>query len=111
MFKNETFEMWDDDTKALNMADHATPPEDMEDEDFDNWGEEDWREVAAFITVHSDNHLEMPVDENNELSWDGVRNASTLNPEDIPIFDKFFEEFELGDWREVKFDELRVKTW
>ena len=110
MFKDETFEMWDETTKAINMSDHATPPEDM-DEDWDNWGEEDWDEVPAFITVHADNHLEMPVDEKGELSWDGVRTASTLNPEDVPLFDKFFEDFELGDWREIKFDELRVETW
>ena len=37
MFKDETFEMWDDNTKAINMSDHATPPEDM-DEAWDNWG-------------------------------------------------------------------------
>ena len=53
----------------------------------------------------------MPVDGEDELSWEEVRTASTLNPEDIPIFDKFFEEFELGDWRTIKFDELRVETW
>ena len=110
MFKDETFEMWDDDTKALDMADHATPPANMG-EDVDNWSEEDWEEVSAFVTVHSDGHLEMPVDENNELSWDGVRNASTLNPEDVPLFDEFFNDFELGDWRDIKFDELRVETW
>ena len=110
MFKDETFEMWDDNTKAINMSDHATPPEDM-DEDWDNWGEEDWGEVPAFITVHAANHLEMPVDETGNLSWEGVRDASTLNPEDIPLFDKFFEDFELGDWREIKFDELRGETW
>jgi len=52
-------------------------------------GEEDWGEVPAFITVHADNHLEMPVDENGNLSWEGVRDASTLNPEDIPYLINF----------------------
>lgn len=110
MFKDNKFSMWDDETKAINMADHVNPPEDMEG-DWDDWSEEDIEELEAWITVHADGHLEMPVDEKGELSWDGVRNASTLNSEDAPLFDKFFEEFELGNWRDVKFDELRVETW
>ena len=40
MFKENKFTMWDDETKAINMADHVNPPEDMEG-DWDDWSEED----------------------------------------------------------------------
>lgn len=115
MFKEEIFTLWEDDVKAIDMADHATPPAHLEG-DWDEWEWNDWEifdgeKPEAWITVHADGHLEMPVDGEDELSWEEVRTASTLNPEDIPIFDKFFEDFELGDWRAIKFDELRVETW
>ena len=41
MFKEEIFTLWEDDIKAIDMADHATPPAHLEG-DWDEWEWNDW---------------------------------------------------------------------
>ena len=87
--------------KELNITEIAVTPDWWNDSDFldeDSIEENGW---AALLTISKDGEIEIPVDNKNNVSVDGDRNASTKNVEDHPIFDKFFE-----DWREVTFENV-----
>jgi hypothetical protein len=87
--------------KEINITELAVIPEWWEDEeDFD---EDSFEEniLGAYLNINEKDEITIPVDEKGNVSVDGIRDASTKNVEDHPIFDELFD-----DWREVTFDNV-----
>ena len=87
--------------KEINITELAVIPEQWEgEEDFD---EDSFEEniLGAYLNINEKDEITIPVDDKGNVSVDGIRDASTKNVEDHPIFDELFD-----DWREVTFDNV-----
>ena len=87
--------------KEINITELAAIPERWgSEEDFD---EDSFEEnvLGAYLNINEKDEITIPVDDKGNVSVDGIRDASTKNVEDHPIFDELFD-----DWREVTFDNV-----
>lgn len=87
--------------KEINITELAVIPEWWEgEEDFDKDSFEE-NILGAYLNINEKDEITIPVDDKGNVSVDGIRDASTKNVEDHPIFDELFD-----DWREVTFDNV-----
>lgn len=87
--------------KEINITELAVIPEWWEDEeDFDEDSLEE-EICGAYLNINEKDEITIPIDGKGNVSFDGIRDASTKNVEDHPIFDNLFD-----DWREVTFDNV-----